>query len=131
MRSYRSSSETPVTEHEQRADVERFLAENTRWVVEGWQSHLLSLVLPLSTELWFLDLPVEQCVENCRVRRWEPRKYPSMQKQDENLPTLLQWVRAYNTRDDAFSRAAHEAIFTEYAGSKVRFTERPALAPLP
>jgi adenylate kinase family enzyme len=108
---------------EQHAAMDRFTAENSRWVVEGCYGNLLRIVLRHSPELWFLDLTEERCLENCRGRHWEPDKYPSKEAQDEKLPVLIDWVRGYYTREGELSRRSHAALFENYTGSQRRFTE--------
>ena len=112
---------------EQRAALNRFAAEHMGWVMEGCYGSLLQVALGHAPELWFLDIPEEQCLENCRSRPWEPDKYPSKEAQDEKLPLLLDWVSGYYTRDGALSRRSHEALFAAYTGRKQRFTERVEL----
>jgi hypothetical protein len=57
-------------------------------------------------------------VQNCRARPWEPHKYASKAEQDANLPMLLDWVRAYDSRDDEFSLRAHRRLFKSFNGPK-------------
>lgn len=110
----------PITEASQ--DIAEFMHEHEYWVIEGCYADLLSLVTHEASELVFLDLPVEQCVENAKKRPWEPHKYPSKTVQDENLPMLLDWIEQYEVREDTFSREAHRTLFDEFTGTKSRFT---------
>jgi hypothetical protein len=41
---------------------------------------------------------------------------------------LLDWIRAYETRDDTFSLRAHRALFEAFAGDKFELTSRAAIA---
>jgi adenylate kinase family enzyme len=95
-----------------------FIARHSAWVVEGCYSDLLVLVLPLCTELVFLNPGTATCIEHCRARPWEPHKYPSKAEQDANLEMLLDWVRAYETRTDEFSLHSHRRLFETFAGPK-------------
>jgi len=72
--------------------------------------------------LIFLDLPVADCLANAKRRPWEPHKYVSKEEQDANLPMLLDWIAQYESREDTFSRAAHERLFETFAGEKTRYT---------
>ena len=110
----------PIAEVSQ--EIAEFIHETSCWVIEGCYADLLELVLHEATELIFLDLPIEQCVENAKNRPWEPHKYPSKAVQDENLPMLVEWIQQYETRDDTFSREAHRALFDGFNGTKSRFT---------
>ncbi|MEE4145154.1 MAG: shikimate kinase [Halieaceae bacterium] len=105
-----------------RREIERFTGPNESWVIEGCYSDLLELVIPESSEIYFLNLPVEACIANARKRPWEPHKYPSRAAQDANLEMLLDWIAQYPRRSDTFSRAAHEALFADYAGRKTMYT---------
>lgn len=100
------------------AKLAAFTAAHDRWVIEGCYADLIEHAAAMSTELVFLDPGVEACIAHCRGRPWEPHKYASKEAQDANLPLLLDWVRAYETRDDEFSRRAHRALFDRFAGAK-------------
>ena len=114
---------------ESRSGIERFLGEQEGWVIEGCYSDLIEMALPSSTEMIYLDLPVEACVANARKRPWEPHKYESKAAQDANLDMLVDWIRRYDSRNDTFSRQAHERLFERYEGKKQRVREnRPELA---
>lgn len=115
----------PLAEVER--DIVAFTQAHKAWVIEGCYADLLGLLTPHATELVYLDLPVEQCVEHARLRPWEPHKYDSPEAQDANLAMLLDWIRAYPVRDDACSAKAHVALFDVFAGAKRRLQERPAL----
>jgi adenylate kinase family enzyme len=107
---------------ESRKEIEHFLGDAGGWVVEGCYSDLLEMVVPGATEIIFLDLPVEECRSNARLRPWEPHKYASKEAQDENLEMLLEWIGQYDDRTDCFSRDAHERLFHDYTGKKTRYT---------
>lgn len=99
-------------------EVAHFTSHNPAWVIEGCYADLLELVLPECSELIFLNPGVEVCVQNCRARPWEPHKYASKAEQDANLAMLLDWVRAYDTREDELSLRAHRRLFKSFNGPK-------------
>jgi adenylate kinase family enzyme len=99
-------------------ELAQFTARHSDWVIEGCYSDLLELVVPACTEMVFLNPGVEVCIEHCRARPWEPHKYASKAAQDANLELLIDWVRAYETRDDALSLASHRRLFAEFSGPK-------------
>lgn len=103
--------------------IEQFISSHSSWVIEGCYADLLSLVLSNATEIIYMDLPVSLCVENARNRPWEPHKYESKEAQDSNLDMLIRWIEDYASRNDEFSASAHQALFSEYAGKKTRYTE--------
>lgn len=102
--------------------IKQFVNQNTNWVIEGCYSDLLQLVLADASEVIFLNLPVERCVENAKMRPWEPHKYESKEAQDANLDMLIAWIRHYELRDDTFSKKAHRHLFNQFAGVKTEYT---------
>ena len=107
------------------AAIDSFMAAHDAWVIEGCYSDLLAIAAARCTRIVFLHPGTEACVANCRARPWEPHKYASKEAQDANLAMLVDWVRAYETRDDEFSLRSHRALFDSFAGDKVELTERP------
>ncbi|QQD18213.1 AAA family ATPase [Spongiibacter nanhainus] len=114
----------PVAESQQ--DIDAFINAHTStqggWVIEGCYSDLLELAAPSATDLVFLDLPIEDCIANARARPWEPHKYASKADQDANLAMLIDWIGQYQSRQDGFSRTAHQQLFESFTGNKVRYT---------
>ena len=104
------------------AEIERFLARNESWVIEGCYADLMDPILSAATEVRFLNPGVERCIANCLARPWEPAKYPSQAEQNAKLAFLLDWVRAYDTRDDEYSLKAHRALFDRFPGPKREIT---------
>lgn len=100
-----------------------FTSNNEGWVVEGCYTDLLEVLAPQATEILFLNLPVEQCLENARNRPWEPHKYESKAAQDANLEMLLDWIAQYESRDDVFSLAAHSEFYENFTGTKTCILE--------
>jgi adenylate kinase family enzyme len=107
------------------SDLRRFLDEHDDWVVEGCYGELVTLTLASEPELLFLNPGLEACIANSRRRPWEPHKYASKEEQDEMLENLIDWIRGYHTRDDAWSLVAHRRIFDAYDGPKREFGRRP------
>ncbi len=107
------------------ADVESFCAAHPSWVIEGCYGRLVTATLEHSPFLVFLDPGREVCLANCRARPWEPHKYATPAEQESKLAFLLDWVAAYDTRDDDMSRVAHSAAFAGYGGRKLHVTWVP------
>lgn len=107
---------------ESRSDINAFTDAKESWVIEGCYADLLKLVIPDSTEIVFLNLPIDTCISNARNRPWEPHKYKSKEAQDENLEMLIGWISQYETRNDTFSRSAHQRLFQGYSGKKTMYT---------
>ena len=100
------------------AALEAFDRVHPSWVIEGSYASLARAALPLCTEFRFLNPGVEACVANCKARPWEPEKYASPEEQDERLAFLLEWVRAYGSRDDEYGLAQHRALYDAFEGEK-------------
>ncbi len=101
-----------------RNDLFDFQNRHERWVIEGCYGELVALAAPRSTDLVLLDPGEETCIAHCLARPWEPHKYASKVVQDAMLPPLLEWVRGYYTRNDAWSRAGHLRVFDAFEGNK-------------
>ncbi len=109
----------------QLTDVRNFCSASDEWVIEGCYASLTAVALTFDPHLIVLDPGFEQCIENCKSRPWEAHKYSSKKEQDSKLEFLLQWVKAYYTRDDDMSLAAHRKVFDAYAGSKIWLSSLP------
>jgi hypothetical protein len=109
-------------------DISTFIDASDRWVIEGCYADLIETTLEHRPYLVFLNPGVEACIENARLRPWEPHKYASKEVQDANLEMLIDWIREYPTRSDVFSLAAHRAIFDAFAGEKIELTSREMIA---
>ena len=103
---------------ESEAEINRFVEAHSYWVIEGCYADLIKLAVPYASEMIFMDLDVESCIENAISRPWEPHKYPSKAAQDRNLDMLIDWIRQYPHRDDCFSRESHLAIYQAFTGDK-------------
>ena len=101
-------------------DIQAFIRQHPRWVIEGCYADLLTLIAPLAEQAVFMDLSVAQCQANARNRPFEAHKYSSQAAQDRNLSMLLQWIADYEHRNDACSRQAHESLFAACPGEGFR-----------
>ncbi len=108
--------------NESQSQINEFLSSHESWVVEGCYGDLIEFVTPQATKVIFMDLSIDDCVENAKNREWEPHKYSSKEEQDKNLSMLIDWIRNYNVRADTFSRDSHSSIFESYEGSKVKIS---------
>lgn len=106
------------------AEITAFIRGNDNWVVEGCYGDLLVLLLEEATQVIFLDLPVTECIANTQNRPWEPHKYSSKAAQDANLGMLINWIKDYESRQDVFSRQAHESLYQEFQREKIRYQSR-------
>ena len=102
-------------------EVQRWIAGNESWIIEGCYADIIEPVLEHCDELIFLNPGVEACIEHCRSRPWEPEKFGSRQEQDENLENLLQWVRSYESRRDEYGLSRHRKLYESFHGKKREF----------
>jgi adenylate kinase family enzyme len=108
---------------ESRKEIENFTSSSEKWVIEGCYIDLLEMVEDKSTEIIFMNLPIESCISNARARPWEPHKYESKQAQDDNLEMLINWIGQYSERSDTFSYDAHQSFYDNYSGQKKMITQ--------
>ncbi len=101
-----------------KVEIDNFIKTNDFWVIEGCYTDLLKLVESYSSEIIFMNLPIEECITNAKSRSWEPHKYESKQAQDENLDMLIDWISQYTKRDDTLSMVAHQRFYNNYSGKK-------------
>ena len=101
--------------------INEFLRANEGWLIEGCYSDLLELVTTKADEVIFLNLPIHTCITNAKNRPWEPHKYQSKEAQDANLDMLTDWISNYTSRNDTFSKVAHEKLYEEFLGKKAMY----------
>ena len=106
-----------------------YLDAHASWAIEGCYGELVEHASAFCTQLVFLNPGKDTCLRHNLHRPWEPNKYVSPGAQDAMLANLQTWVSSYYERDDAWSLAAHRALFDAFQGSKVEYTE-PAKAML-
>lgn len=104
-------------------EIDSFTSSNNEWVIEGGYTDLLQLIVPIASEMFFLNPGDNTCIENCRKRPWEPHKYESYKKQNDNLDMLIDWIKGYAIRDDEFSLLAHRKLFEKFSGKKKELNE--------
>jgi len=118
-----SDTSPPVRKpiNESAEQINTFTDKNKSWVIEGGYSDLLEILSTSATEIIFLNPGVETCIENCKNRPWEPHKYETAEAQNNNLEMLLNWVKEYYIRDDAFSFITHQMFFEHFKGKKTQY----------
>ena len=103
---------------ESHAAILQFIHSHDGWVIEGCYTDLLEMAAPHATDLIFMNLPIDACIQNAKARPWEPHKYASKAAQDANLNMLIEWISQYNQRSDTFSQRAHQRLFEGFQGNK-------------
>ncbi|MGO8970613.1 MAG: hypothetical protein ACLQDQ_13720 [Myxococcaceae bacterium] len=111
-------------------DLQRFLETQARWVIEGCYSEWVEVASAWCTELVFLNPGEAVCLGHCRSRPWEPHKFASLEEQNKLLDFLLEWVRAYYTRNESCSLSRHQQLFRDFNGLK-RELRFPPVIPTP
>ena len=106
---------------ESKKNIETFTSTNESWVIEGCYTDLMEIVSPLANEIIFLNLEIDQCIENAKARPWEVHKYETKKAQDENLNMLVNWIKEYSERDDEFSFNSHMRFFDEFKDKKTMY----------
>lgn len=113
----------PRNADEAAEEVRAFCRANENAVIEGCYASLIEVALEFTPELILLDPGVDACIRHCEARPWEPHKYASKDEQDKHLVFLLDWVRAYYSRDGEMSLDGHLKLFNAYPGPKRRIVE--------
>ena len=98
-----------------------FIHAHDKWIIEGCYADIIKPLLAFTDTLIFLNPGVDACIRHCQNRPWEPGKFPSKEAQDAHLQFLLDWVRAYETRDDEYGLKQHKKIFNGFTGQKVEW----------
>jgi len=109
----------PLKDSKEQIDV--FTKANDSWVIEGCYTDLLELVAAEANEIIFMNIDVNLCIENAKIRPWEPHKYESKEAQDNNLEMLISWIKQYMERDDEFSFKSHMNFYESFPNKKVMY----------
>lgn len=125
-----TSPPTRVSLTESKSIINEFIGSNQSWVIEGCYADLLSQVINYACEIYFLNLPIDDCIINAKNRPWESHKYKSKAAQDENLNMLIQWISEYPTRDDCLSQSAHNELYNDFNGKKIMLTSNAGYSEL-
>lgn len=88
------------------------------WVIEGIYGQLVQEGVASATALVWLDVAESECVAN--IERRGLRRGGTK----EAFVALLQWAGTYRARSGSSSYSAHERIFDDFRGEKVRLSSR-------
>jgi hypothetical protein len=102
----------------------RMKAAEARWVIEGVYGWLANEALPRATSLIWLDVPIEECINNVKARGLRRGG------DEAAFAALIAFIADYQVRTNANSRMAHEQAFNAFAGNKVLITCRGEMAQL-
>ncbi len=93
-------------------------ANGDAWVIEGVYGWLLPAALPRTTHFVFIDLPVDECLRNLRLRGNQG------DGDDASFQSMLDWVAEYPNRTNWNSRLAHQRLWEQFNGTKELLTTR-------
>lgn len=108
----------PDRTHISREEFDRRLAEilsGERWIIDGHYSRTLSPRFSACDTLFWLDLPLSECLAGIRARIGQPRPDMPWQETEED-PEFIEYVRAF----DAENRPKIEALLANPAGKDIR-----------
>ena len=94
------------------------------WIVEGVFGELVELFLPRARSLIFLDMDWAVCRAGLTTRGSESSRQLPSAKAEEKFGNLLVWAEQYWTRTNSCSRSGHLELFSNFAGTKFKFTCR-------
>lgn len=93
-------------------------AAEPAWVMEGVYGWLLPAALPRTTEFIFLNLAVEECLDNVRSRGNQGGG------NEASFAALLAWVAEYPVRTNSNSRQTHQRLWEAFSGAKTVLRSR-------
>jgi adenylate kinase family enzyme len=104
-------------------EVEQKRKENS-WIVEGVFGELAELFLPQAQMLIYLDMDWATCQSGLKSRGSESSRQMDPIEAEENFRKLLLWAEQYWTRIGSCSHAGHLRLFSDFTGTKLKFTSR-------
>ncbi len=100
------------------------LKESDDWVVEGVFGELIEKLIPVATEIIFLDFPWDECEKSLIARGSEGSKQLDKKQAEVNFTDLLNWASRYNERDSKNSYYFHNNLFERFEREKHRLATR-------
>jgi adenylate kinase family enzyme len=94
------------------------------WIIEGVFGELLELFLPRTQMLIYLEMDWASCQKALKLRGSESSRQLDPAKAEENFIKLLLWAEQYWTRNDLCSHPGHLRLFSDFSGTKLKFTSR-------
>lgn len=89
--------------------------QNEEWIVDGNYHDTLKLRLEYATDVFFLKMPREQCIEGILERIDQPRDDIPWVETKKDAVELIEWTIDYEAR----TKADEEALLKEYPNVKV------------
>ena len=86
------------------------------WIIDGTYESTMELRIEKCDTIFFLDYPVEVCIEGIMSRRGKERSYmPWVETSDEIDEEFLNWVENYNVE----SRPKVMELIDKYEGKEI------------
>ncbi|HHT66752.1 MAG TPA: adenylate kinase [Erysipelotrichaceae bacterium] len=86
-----------------------------QWIIDGNYHHTLSVRLEYATDVYFLKLSHEECVQGILERIDKKRDDIPWVETKEDAEKLIEWIKTYEER----TRAEEEALLEQYQHVKV------------
>ncbi len=96
----------------------RPIASQDIWIMEGVYGWLAQEILSRATALIWLDMPLEECLDNLR------RRGPNSGSDEKSFAALMAWAAAYQERQTSSSSMGHGRLFAAFRGWKRRICSR-------
>jgi adenylate kinase family enzyme len=102
----------------------RQAAAKPAWIIEGVYGWLAQEATSRATALIWLDIPVNECVNNLRQRGFQHGE------DEAAFAELLKWTSDYQLRQTSSSFTGHERIFSTFTRCKCRLSAKSDLEQL-
>ena len=117
---YWKKDKTSITREELENKLKPYL-EKDSWIIDGNYHHTLKMRLKYATDVFFLDMSREECVQGMLERIDQERDDIPWVETKEDAEELIAWTEDYEKR----TKKEEEALLNEYPEVKVhRFTSR-------
>lgn len=90
--------------------------EQDEWIIDGNYGSTIELRLAACDTVFFLDYPVEVCLEGIRARRGKPRSDMPWFETDEEDTEFIEFIKSYNSESrpqvmELLEKYSHKNIF--------------------
>lgn len=90
--------------------------EQDEWIIDGNYGSTIELRLAACDTVFFLDYPVDVCLEGIRARRGKPRSDMPWFETDEEDTEFIEFIKSYNSESrpqvmELLEKYSHKNIF--------------------
>jgi adenylate kinase family enzyme len=100
------------------------LSSEPAWVIEGVFGSLAEKLINSADMLLFLDMGWTVCEQSLLARGSESSTQLDSELAENNFRELLKWASEYGSRVSKSSYGFHNQLFTQFTGTKCRFSTR-------